>query len=122
MGGNAAPLPFPDALGQFSVETAALGAQAGVHTGGLVNVVTQSGTNTYHGSAFEFGRRTRFDATPFFSTYAYQGLHQDQYGGTFGGHILRDKLVRFRCVSAPLLEFCSCNQHCLCSDGSQSGW
>ncbi|HEV2645531.1 MAG TPA: carboxypeptidase-like regulatory domain-containing protein [Acidobacteriaceae bacterium] len=94
MGGNSAPLPFPDALGQFSVETAALGAQAGVHVGGLVNVVTQSGTNTYHGSMFEYGRRTRFDASPFFSTN-HASLHEDQYGGTFGGHIIKDKLFAF---------------------------
>ncbi len=62
------PFPFPDAVSQFSVESTALSAQNGMHTGGLVNVVTRSGTNTYHGSAFEFIRNNYLDATNFFSS------------------------------------------------------
>ena len=88
------PFPFPDAVNQFSVESTALSAQNGQHTGGLVNVVTRSGTNTYHGSAFEFIRNNYVDATNFFSTSKDQ-LHQNQYGGTFGGKILRDRLFAF---------------------------
>ena len=88
------PFPFPDAVNQFSVESTVLGAQDGQHTGGLVNVVTRSGTNTYHGSAFEFIRNNYVDATNFFSTSKDQ-LHQNQYGGTFGGKILRDRLFAF---------------------------
>jgi hypothetical protein len=99
MSGGNNPLPFIDAIGQFSVETAALGAEDGNHIGGLVNIVTQSGTNTYHGSAFEYARRTFLDAENFFSTptaaQPHDELHQDQYGGTFGGHIIRDKLFAF---------------------------
>ena len=45
------PYPFPDAVSQFSVESTALGAQDGGHVGGMVNVVTRSGTNSYHGEA-----------------------------------------------------------------------
>ena len=63
-------------------------------TGGLVNVVTRSGTNTYHGSVFEFIRNNYIDATNFFAT-AKDTLHQNQFGGTFGGPILRDKLFAF---------------------------
>jgi Carboxypeptidase regulatory-like domain len=88
------PFPFPDAVNQFSVESTVLGAQDGQHTGGLVNVVTRSGTNTYHGSAFEFIRNNYVDATNFFST-SKDTLHQNQFGGTFGGKILRDKLFAF---------------------------
>ena len=88
------PFPFPDALSQFSVESTVLGAQDGEHTGGMVNAVTRSGTNTYHGSAFEFIRNNFIDATNFFSTSKDQ-LHQNQYGGTFGGKIIRDKLFAF---------------------------
>jgi hypothetical protein len=88
------PFPFPDAVNQFSVESTVLGAQDGQHTGGLVNVVTRSGSNTYHGSAFEFIRNNYLDATNFFAT-AKDTLHQNQYGGTFGGKILRDKLFAF---------------------------
>jgi hypothetical protein len=88
------PFPFPDAVNQFSVESTVLGAQDGQHTGGLVNVVTRSGSNTYHGSAFEFIRNNYVDATNFFST-SKDTLHQNQYGGTFGGKILRDRLFAF---------------------------
>jgi hypothetical protein len=88
------PFPFPDAVSQFSVEAAGLGAQDGMHTGGMVNVVTRSGTNTFHGSAFEFIRNNYIDATNFFSVKK-DTLHQNQYGGTFGGPILRNKLFAF---------------------------
>ena len=80
------PFPFPDAVSQFSVESTALGAQDGMHSGGLVNVVTRSGTNSFHGSAFEFIRNNYLDATNFFSTQKDQ-LHQNQFGGTFGGPV-----------------------------------
>jgi hypothetical protein len=99
------PFPFPDAVGQFSVESTALSAQNGMHTGGMVNVVTQSGTNQYHGSAFEFIRNNYLDAVNFFSSCtpippkttcsAKDTLHQNQFGGTFGGPILREKLFAF---------------------------
>jgi Carboxypeptidase regulatory-like domain len=88
------PFPFPDAVAQFSVETTALGAQSGLHPGGLVNVVTRSGSNQWHGAAFEFIRNNFIDATNFFST-SKDTLHQNQYGGTFGGRVIRDKLFFF---------------------------
>jgi Carboxypeptidase regulatory-like domain len=88
------PFPFPDAVNQFSVESTALGARAGSHSGGLVNVVTRSGTNTYHGSAFDFFRNNYINATNFYSV-TKDTLHQNQVGGTFGGKILRDKLFAF---------------------------
>jgi hypothetical protein len=99
------PFPFPDAVSQFSVEASGLSAQDGMHSGGMVNVVTVSGTNKYHGSAFEFIRNNYLDAVNFFSTCtpvapattcsAKDTLHQNQYGGTFGGPIRRDKLFAF---------------------------
>ncbi len=88
------PFPFPDAVSQFSVESTVLGAQNGEHTGGYVNVVTRSGTNTYHGSAFEFIRNNYIDATNFYSVRP-DVLHQNEFGGTFGGPIKRDKLFAF---------------------------
>jgi hypothetical protein len=88
------PFPFPDAVAEFSVETAALGAQSGLHPGGLVNVVTRSGTNKWHGDAFEFIRNNYIDATNFFSSTKDQ-LHLDQFGGTFGGKIIPNKLFGF---------------------------
>ena len=65
-----------------------------MHSGGMVNVVTISGTNKYHGSGFEFIRNNYLDATNFFSV-SKDTLHQNQFGGTFGGPILRDKLFAF---------------------------
>jgi hypothetical protein len=88
------PFPFPDAVAQFSVETTALGAQSGLHPGGLVNVVTRSGSNQWHGSGFEFIRNNFINATNFFSS-SKDTLHQNQYGGTFGGKIIKDKLFFF---------------------------
>ena len=97
--------PFPDAVAQFSVETAAMGAQTGLHPAGVVNVVTRSGSNTLHGAAFEFIRNNYVDATNFFATCtpvapattctAKDTLHQNQYGGTLGGRIIKDKLFFF---------------------------
>jgi len=105
MGNGNLPFPFPDAVSQFSVESTALGAQDGEHTGGMVNVVTRSGTNQYHGSGFEFIRNNYLDAVNFYSTCtpvapatscsAKDTLHQNQFGGTFGGPIKRDKLFAF---------------------------
>jgi hypothetical protein len=94
MGNGNLPFPFPDAVAQFSVESSVLGAQDGQHTGGMVNVVTRSGTNSYHGSAFEFIRNNYIDATNFYST-SPDVLHQNEYGGTFGGPILHNKLFAF---------------------------
>lgn len=88
------PFPFPDAVSQFSVESTALGAQDGMHSGGMVNVVTRSGTNQYHGTAFEFIRNNIINATNFFST-TKDALHQHQFGGTIGGPIIHDKLFAF---------------------------
>jgi len=105
MGNGNLPFPFPDAVSQFSVESTVLGAQDGEHTGGMVNVVTRSGTNKYHGSAFEFIRNNLIDASNFYSTCTpippattctpKDKLHQNQFGGTFGGKIIRDKLFAF---------------------------
>ena len=88
------PFPFPDAVSEFSVETTDLGAQSGLHPGGLVNVVTRSGSNHWHGSAFEFIRNNFIDATNFFSTQK-DTLHQNQFGGTVGGKVIRNKLFFF---------------------------
>jgi hypothetical protein len=88
------PFPFPDAVNEFSVESTDLGASTGAHTGGLVNVVTRSGTNQFHGSGFEFIRNNLFDATNFFSVTKDQ-LHQNEYGFTIGGPVVKNKLFFF---------------------------
>ena len=55
------PLPFPDAMQEFKVETSGLAAQYGFHSSGAVNAVTKSGTNNFHGSAFEFSTQRRHE-------------------------------------------------------------
>jgi hypothetical protein len=81
------PFPFPDAVQEFSVESTAQSPQNTLHSGGLVNVVTKSGTSQYHGSGFEFIRNNLADATNFFAA-SKDRLHQNQFGGTFGGPVL----------------------------------
>lgn len=88
------PLPFPDALQEFKVETSALPAQYGQHSGGAVNVVTKSGGNDFHGDAFEFLRNGDFNARDFFSTQR-DTLRRNQFGGTLGGAIVKNKLFFF---------------------------
>lgn len=104
------PFPFPDAVSQFSVETTALGAQSGLHPGGLVNVVTVSGTNKFHGDAFEYIRNNAIDATSFFSSKPDQ-LHQNQFGGTIGGPILHDKLFFFAGYQRTVIHASQSNKH-----------
>jgi hypothetical protein len=94
------PLPFPDALQEFKVETSALTAQNGVHAGAAVNAVSKSGTNQTHGNVFEFARDHRFNATNPFNAVKNgkrqdDGLNRNQYGGTIGGPIIHDRLFYF---------------------------
>ena len=70
------PLPFPDALQEFSVATSGLSAQHGMHSGAAVNAVTKSGTNRYTGNVFEFLRHHRFNATNPFALLV-DGKRQD---------------------------------------------
>src|SRR6267142_2796106 len=95
------PLPFPDALQEFRVETSALTAQNGMHSGAAVNAVTKSGTNQFHGDLFEFLRHHSVNSTNPFNaknadgTRKDDGLRRNQYGGTIGGPIRTDKVFFF---------------------------
>jgi carboxypeptidase family protein len=88
------PLPFPDALQEFKVELNGLAAQYGHHAAGTINAVTKSGTNAFHGDAFEFLRNGALNAQNFYAT-SPDGLKRNQFGGTFGGPIIRNKLFFF---------------------------
>jgi hypothetical protein len=90
--------PNPDSIQEFKVLTSNFGAEYGRNGGGIVTVVTKSGTNNFHGSAFEFNRNTAYNANDFLSNSqgAPRGvLKRNQYGGTFGGPIKKDKLFFF---------------------------
>jgi hypothetical protein len=88
------PLPFPDALQEFKVETSALSASQGQHSGAQVNAMTRSGTNEFHGSLFEFLRNDLFNARQYFAI-KNSTLKRNQFGGTIGGPVVRNKLFFF---------------------------
>jgi len=89
-----AVIPNLDSIEEFRIITNNFDAEYGNYSGGQVNVVTKSGTNSYHGSAFEFLRNTAFDARNFFDSSVGKFI-QNQFGGTFGGPIKKDKVFFF---------------------------
>jgi hypothetical protein len=88
------PLPFPDALQEFKVETSSVPAQYGQHSAGAVTAVTKSGTNEFHGSAFEFLRNKLLNARNTFAA-TRDGLKRNQFGGVLGGPIMKNRLFFF---------------------------
>ena len=97
------PLPFPDAMQEFKVETSSVPAQYGQHSAGVVNVVTKSGTNEFHGTLFEFVRNKVFNARNAFAKER-DGLKRNQFGGTIGGAIIKNKLFFFAGEQATLVR------------------
>jgi hypothetical protein len=92
------PIPSPDSLQEFKVQTSGYDASFGRNSGANVNVVTKSGTKDFHGSLFEFFRNDALNANTFFRNRTGQPrgvLKQNQFGGTVGGPIKRDKLFFF---------------------------
>jgi len=93
------PIPFPDALAEFNVQTNSLPAQYGLHPGGVVNIVTKSGSNAIHGDLFDFFRNGDLNARPKGTVAGSQpvrdSLKRNQFGGTVGGPIKKDKAFFF---------------------------
>jgi len=88
------PVPFPDALQEFSVQIGTQNAQSGFLGGAQVGAVTKSGTNDFHGVVFDFMRNDKFKARGYFDTI--KGTQKrNQFGGTLGGPIVRNKLFFF---------------------------
>jgi hypothetical protein len=87
-----------DAVQEFAVQTSVATAEFGRGTGGQINIVTKSGTNQLHGSAFEYFRNTKMDAADFF-TNKLKGnknvLNRNQFGATTGGPIRKDRTFFF---------------------------
>lgn len=89
-------LPSPDAIQEFRVQTNSYSAEYGRFANGIINVVTKSGTNQWHGSLFEFVRNTMFNANPWGTAgLPSPPLHRNQFGGTVGGPIIHDKTFFF---------------------------
>jgi hypothetical protein len=92
------PVPFPDAVQEYNVQTNGLSAQYGLHSGGVVNIVTKSGSNAFHGDFFDFLRNRDLNGRPkgvINQQPARDSLKRNQFGGTIGGRIIKDKLFFF---------------------------
>ena len=86
--------PNPDTIEEFRVLTNTFDAEYGRNSGAVINVVTKSGTNYWHGSAYEFFRNKVLNAQGYFNTFK-PDFQQNQFGGTFGGPIVKDKTFFF---------------------------
>ena len=86
--------PSVDALQEMKVQTNLYSAEFGRTAGGVINFVTKSGTNAFHGSLFEFFRNQHLDARSFFSG-AKPSYHQNQFGGSNGGAIKKNRIFYF---------------------------
>ncbi len=92
------PIPNPDAIQEFKVQTGQYDAASGRDAGANVNVITKSGTNQFHGSLWEYFRNEKLNANDFFLNETGQPkgiLRQNQFGATFGGPIKKDKIFFF---------------------------
>ena len=94
MNGGTSIVPNLDSIAEFRILTNNFDAQYGNYSGGIVNVVTKSGANTVHGSAFEFLRNTALDARNFFSPER-SFYRQNQFGATIGGPIRKNQIFFF---------------------------
>lgn len=87
------PFPNPDSIQEFTMQTSTFDAQYGRGIGGEVNVITKSGTNQFHGTAFEFLRNYDMNARNYFS--GLDSLKRNQFGGSLGGPIIKNKTFLF---------------------------
>ena len=102
--GTNMPLPFPDALQEFRLVTSSQDAnQGGGHSGATVDAVTKSGSNAFHGDAFEFFRNTDLNGRDFFAPVG-DGLKRNQFGGVIGGPIKKDKFFFFAGYEGTLIR------------------
>ena len=98
LSGGAVNQPIEDTVQEFQELTLNMSAQYGNSAGSVTNLVTKAGTNSFHGSGWEFNRNDAYDANTFFLNQQgvdRQALRFNQFGGTFGGPIIKDKLFFF---------------------------
>ena len=97
-------VPTQDSIGEFKVQYNNLGPEWGKFAGGVINLSTKSGTNTWHGSLYEYIRNNHLNANEWFNKRSEiangepnkpPAFHQNQFGGTVGGAILKDRLFVF---------------------------
>ncbi|MCC6391936.1 MAG: TonB-dependent receptor [Bryobacterales bacterium] len=124
-------IPSVEGIQEFRIQTNAFAAEYGRSGGGLVTLVTKSGTNALHGSLFEFLRNSKLDANNFFANRAGRPLasfKRNQYGGSFGGPISipkiyngKDKTFFFVLYEGQRIRAASIAQHTVPSDLERSG-
>ena len=94
-------MPNPEALAEFNVQTSNYNASYGRMSSGVVSAITKSGTNQFHGAAYEFHRETNFNSYPWAppgSVLVHSGrppVHRNFFGGVIGGPIIRDRTFFF---------------------------
>ncbi len=120
----------PDAIQEFKIQTSLYDAGYGRTPGANVNVVTKSGTNAFHGTAFEFFRNTDLNANDYFRKISppvngvlndgRQVLNQNQFGGVFGGPIKKDKLFFFASYQETRQNKRDCVRRLLCSHSASN--
>jgi hypothetical protein len=87
--------PTPDSVEEFRVITNTFDAEYGRNSGSVVNVITKSGSNSFHGDVYEYFRNTVLDAKNYFDVLGRPQWNQNQYGGTLGGPIKKDRSFFF---------------------------
>lgn len=87
-------IPSPDAIAEFRMVTSTQNPEYGRNSGSTINAIIKSGTNGFHGDAFEFYRDTFLDARSYFQK-TVSPFHQNQFGGTFGGPVRKDHTFFF---------------------------
>jgi Carboxypeptidase regulatory-like domain len=92
---GAGAIPNLDSIAEFRILTNNEDAEYGNYAGAQINVVTKSGTNQWHGNLFEFLRNTDLDAKNYFDVGSRGAYHQNQFGGTFGGPVIKDRIFFF---------------------------
>ncbi len=100
-------MPNPEAIAEFNVQTNNYSASYGRMSSGVVSAVTKSGTNHFHGTAYEFHRETNFNSAPWNSNGKRSAVHRHTYGGVVGGPIIRDRTFFFADYSGFKNQFSS---------------
>src|SRR5271170_514201 len=95
LGGQPLIYPSLDAIQEVQVQTLNFSAEYGRNNGAIVSIITKSGTNALHGTVFYSGRNTALDARNFFDFVDKTPVQQNQFGGSFGGPIIKDKTFFF---------------------------
>jgi hypothetical protein len=93
--GSQRSTPSQEAVSEFRVLNSSFGAEYGRALGGIVNIVTRSGGNKWHGSTYDYLQNNAFDASSILTLPGFNTLRQNQYGGTLGGPVVKDKTFFF---------------------------